>query len=143
MKFLNTKGTLSIVEKEDYEERHIVLDDDLFDLRMSELNDYLLEEYDDYTEGCSHPVLFKITAPGTEEDIEDMYEMYIISLLEKIVDIKTSKKERRWAAREEIKSALNLNQMNINSLLNYNCKCEEFNIVIQDTKGQAYYQMLE
>lgn len=143
MKFLDTKGNLNVVESNDYEERNIVLNDDLFDLRMSELSEYLLEKYDEFVIDCELPILFKIEAPGTEEDIEDMYEMYIITLLEKIIDIKTPKKERRWAAREEIKTALNLNQMNINSLLNYNCRCNSLNIIIQDTEGQAFYQMLE
>ena len=44
MKFLDTKGNLNIVESNDYEERNIVLNDDLFDLRMSELSEYLLEK---------------------------------------------------------------------------------------------------
>lgn len=96
MKFLNTKGNLNIIERDDYEERNIVLDESLFDLRMSELNSHLVNKFMRYVKNSNErPILFVITAPGTEEDIEDMFEMYVIGLLQAIVNNQKPKKERR------------------------------------------------
>ena len=58
--------------------------------------------------------------------------MYIIGLLQAIVN--NQKPKEQLSCEAKIRESLNLNQMNINELLNFESNCENFNIIIQNKR---------
>ena len=78
MKFLNTKGNLDIIERDDYEERNIVLDESLFDLRMSELNSHLVNKFMRYVKNSNERPILLLLPRRYRRDIEDMFECTLL-----------------------------------------------------------------
>lgn len=136
MKFLDTEGTMKIVENDIFSECVICIPDEMLDLSLSDFIEDLTLEIKSHCYINDYPALFNIKCDDMDEtDIE-----YIKNLVCEIIADALSKEQinKDWQPRLELNEQLDMNMKAKTSLLNHKIEPRIFNIIFTKESEVLY-----
>lgn len=140
MIFLNTNGSMNLMESEVYTTVDFILEDYMLDLSLSEFTKLVYERLSKVYFAYDTPTLFRVISEGIEaEDVE-----YVLPFLTELMteSLRVEKVNKDWQPRPAISNRLNLNIKAQNNLLNYKTNPEILTIKIYNN-DELIYDMIK
>jgi hypothetical protein len=144
MLFLDTKGKMNIISSESFIEKKFFIEDDKFDLKLNEFEDYMKSLISNIADDCDENdnILLSIffDEPTKEEELTLLFNMVVNSIINAIVDEKLE--QEYWQPRNSLVDMLNVMLHYQIKLINHKTKINNFNIKIF-YKNKQIYEMIE